>query len=861
VVVVISTLWRASLRHVERHPWQIGLSILGIALGVAVTLAVDVANESARRAFDLATEAVTGRATHQISAGPSGLDERLYRELRIGLGLRSVAPVVATDLAAPAYPGRVFHLLGIDPLAEAPLRPYLAGAGATASREGEPPSLTLLAELMGRPGTALIAAPTARALGVARGDTLTVRAGAGRRALRIAGFVEPGDPLSARALADVLVTDISTAQELLGLRGRLSRIDLVVDDGPAGGAILERVRRLVPPGAQLTPAGARSQGAAQMARAFSLNLRALSLLALLVGMFLIYNTMTFSVVERRTLIGTLRALGVTRGEVFALILVEAFAIGAVGTAAGIALGLGLARALLGLVTRTINDLFFVVSVTDVWISPSAIAGRAVLGVGATLVAALAPALEATGAPPRAVLSRGQLEASTRRAAPRLALSGVGLGLVGGILLGWPRGGIALGFAGLFTLILACALITPLGAIAIAELFASIAGRAFGAVGRMAARGIIRSLSRTAIAIAALMVAVSTTIGVGLMISSFRDAVVRWLEGTLRQDVYVSPPSLIGSRSDSTLDAAAIERLAQTPGVAGTSTTRTAVVPGPRGPVNLVVLGLGRDRRPDFRFRDGDPARAWPDFDAGAVLVTEPFAYRQRIGRGDRIALESDRGRVTFPVAGVVYDYGSAVGAVVMARATYERDWDDRGISGLALSAAPGVSVDALMDDLRASAGAGHELTIRSNRGLRDASLVIFDRTFAITGVLRTLSVVVAFIGVLSALMALQLERGREIGVLRALGLTPRQVWAMVTAQTGLMGAIAGLLALPVGLLLASVLIFVINRRSFGWTMPLDVPLVVLGQGLLLAVVAGLLAGLYPAWMMSRASPSEALRDE
>src|SRR5215472_8132199 len=450
-----STLWRASLRHIERHPWQIGLAILGVALGVAVTLAVDVANESARRAFTLATEAVTGRATHQISAGPSGLDERLYRELRVHLGVRNAAPVVATDLAAPAYPGRVFHLLGIDPLAEAPLRPYLASAGAAVSREAAAPALTLLAELMGRPGTALLAAPTARALGIARGESLTVRVGAERRALRIVGFVEPGDPLSARALADVLVTDISTAQELLGVRGRLSRIDLVIGDGPFGAAELERVRRVLPPGAELASAGARSQSAVQMAGAFSLNLRALSLLALVVGMFLIYNTMTFSVVERRTLIGTLRALGVTRGEVFALILVEAFAIGALGTAAGIALGLGLARGLLALVTRTINDLFFVVSVTDVWISPSAIAARALLGIGATLAAALAPAFEATGAPPRAVLSRGQLEASTRRAAPRLALAGVGLALASGVLLGWPRGGIALGFTGLFTLILPC----------------------------------------------------------------------------------------------------------------------------------------------------------------------------------------------------------------------------------------------------------------------------------------------------------------------------------------------------------------------------------------------------------------------
>lgn len=854
-------LWRVSRRHLERHPWQIGLSILGIALGVAVTVAIDLANDSARRAFELATEAVTGRTTHQISGGPSGLDERVYRELRLGLGVRSAAPVVSTDLAAPDHPGRIFHLFGIDPLAEGPFRPYLTGAGRMAADGPTRNPLALLSDLMARPGTALISARTARDLGIERGDSLTLRVASMRRAVRIVGLMEPADALSARALADLLVTDIATAQELLGVPGRLSRIDLIIGANAAGQVLLDRIAGALPPGADLAPAGARTEATVQMTRAFSLNLSALSLLALVVGMFLIYNTMTFSVVQRRSLIGTLRALGVTRREIFTLIIAEALVVGILGTGVGVLLGLGLARGLLQLVTRTINDLFFVVSVTEVSVTPLAIAKGALLGIGATLLSALAPAFEATSAPPRAVLSRGHLEARARRAAPRLALGGLVLGGAGAGLLAVPGGGTGLGFAGLFALILACALLTPVGTLILVRVLGWVAGRTFGLLGRMAARGISASLSRTAVAIAALMVAVSTTIGVGLMISSFREAVVRWLEGTLRADVYVSPPSLLGSRPDATLDPTVIERLVRTPGVAAASTTRAVVAPSPRGPVNVIVLGLGHGRRPGFRFRDGDPARAWAAFDAGAVLVTEPFAYRRGIGTGARLRLRTDRGERDFAVAGVVYDYGSAAGALWIGRATYERDWDDRAISGLALEAAPGLPVDALLSSLRARAGPGQELIMRSNRGLRDASLVVFDRTFAITGVLRLLSVVVAFIGVLSALMALALERVREVGVLRALGLTPRQVRGMITAQTALMGTIAGVLALPVGALLAFVLIFVINRRSFGWTMPLDVPPVVLAQGLLLAVAAGLLAGLYPAWKMARASPAEALRDE
>jgi putative ABC transport system permease protein len=372
---------------------------------------------------------------------------------------------------------------------------------------------------------------------------------------------------------------------------------------------------------------------------------------------------------------------------------------------------------------------------------------------------------------------------------------------------------------------------------------------------------VAALSRTGVAIAALMIAISATIGVGIMIASFREAVVDWLGGSLQADIYVAPPSLVRSRPDATLDAALASRLAATPGVAGAGTSRGAVARGPEGPVRVVALGLEAGRPPGFKFHVGRPELVWPAFDAGAVIVSEPFAYRHAVNAGGSVRLRTDRGERNFPVAGVFYDYASSAGAVVMSRRTYDRFWDDRGVSALALYAAPGVDVERLMVTLRERAAGVQDVIIRSNHALRDASLEIFDRTFAITAVLRLLIVTVAFVGVLSALMALQLERGREHGVLRALGLTPAQVWGVVTAQTGLMGLVAGLLAVPVGIMLAAVLVFVINRRSFGWTMPLDIAPLILAQGVLLAVAAALLAGLYPAWKMSAASPAEALRDE
>ncbi|HEX5816951.1 MAG TPA: FtsX-like permease family protein [Methylomirabilota bacterium] len=844
-------LARLAGRQLSSHPWQLGLAILGIALGVAVAVSIDLANGSALRAFGLATEAVSGRATHQVLGGPSGLPEELYRRLRLDLGVRRAAPIVEGDVVVAGRAGRTLHVLGIDPFVDGEFRPYLGGDERREARGRD--LLSRAAELVGRSGTALLAASTAGELGVGVGGELAVEVSGHGRALTLVGLLQPADPASARALDGLLVTDVATAQELFGAVGRLTRIDLIVEDA----ALLPRIAETLPPGADLAAAGTQAGATARMILAFQWNLTALSLLALLVGMFLIYQTMTFSVVQRRPLIGSLRALGVTRGEVFALVMSEAAVIGLVGTLAGLALGFAMAQGLLRLVTRTINDLYFVLSVRDVTLDPLTLVKAVLLGLGATALAALAPALEATAAPPRVVMSRAALETRARRGAHRAGWLGAGVIAAGAAVLAVP-GGIVLGFAGLFLVMVGCALVTPAAALLLLRPLHGVAGALFGLLGRLATRGIAAALSRTAVAMAALMIAVAAAIGVGVMIASFREAVTRWLEGTLRADVYVSAPSSVGSRPDATLDPALAARLAATPGVARASTSRGVAVQSPHGPVQVVALDVDPARPPRWRFREGGAGGVW---DGDAVIVSEPYANRHGTGAGDAVRLRTDRGEQAFRVAGVFYDYGSSAGVVVMSRRTYDGAWDDPRISSLALEAAPGVDVDALVAAVRERAAGGPRLVVRSNRALREVSLEIFDRTFAITGVLRTLSVAVAFVGMLAALMALQLERAREIGVLRALGLTPRQVWGLVTAQTGIIGLLAGVLAVPSGLLLAGVLVFVINRRSFGWTMSIDPSPLILLQGVALSLLAALLAGLYPAWRMATAPPAETLRDE
>src|SRR6266850_3723434 len=498
-------------------------------LGVAVAVSIDLANGSALRAFGLATEAVSGRATHQILGGPSGLPDDLYRRLRVDVGVRRAAPIVEGDVAVADRAGRSFHLLGIDPFVDNDFRPYLSSGGRRESRARG--ALSRAADLVGRGGTALIAVSTARELGIEIGRDLAIEVSGQPRTLTLVGLLQPADPASARALDGLLVTDIATAQETLGAVGRLTRIDLIVGDDAPGRALLARIGQALPAGTDLVTAGSQAGATARMILAFQWNLAALSLLALVVGMFLIYQTMTFSVVQRRPLIGSLRALGVTRGEIFALVMSEALVIGVVGTVLGVGLGFGMAQGLLRLVTRTINDLYFVLAVREVVLDPLTLAKSVLLGIGATALAALPPALEATAAPPRVVMSRASLESSARRRAHRAGWLGLLVLAAGGIVLAVPAG-IVVGFVGLLVLMVGCALVTPAAALGLLRPLHRVAGAAFGLLGRLATRSIVAALSRTSVAMAALMIAVAAAIGVGVMIASFREAVTAWLEGTL-----------------------------------------------------------------------------------------------------------------------------------------------------------------------------------------------------------------------------------------------------------------------------------------------------------------------------------------
>lgn len=852
--VADTPLWRLSIRRLRRRPLQTILLIVGVAIGVAMMVSIDLANGSARRAFELSTDAVTGRTTHRIvPTGTSGMDESAYTALRRELGYTAAAPIVEGYVLAPALGNQPLRLVGVDPFAEPPFRSYFESG----SQEGFAGLVPFLTE----PGGIIIGQGLADTYGVNIGDELSVELAGRPVPVHITGLLQPADDVTSRGLNNLIFADISSAQEMLDMVGKLSHVDLIINDA----ADQEAIESFLPPGMALETAASQQNAIRQMTAAFELNLSALSLLALVVGMFLIYNTVTFSVVQRRPVFGVLRCIGVTGGQLFRLILAESAILSFVGAVLGVGLGILLGRGMVRLITQTINDFYFVVNVQSVDLQMGTLLKGILIGVAAALASSLVPALEAARTTPQSTLQRSTLESRVQRVLPWLWLAWALLSGLGIFLL-WIRAGLFITFAGLFAILIAATLLTPPLTAILMRAAAPIGRRLLGVLGRLAPRDIIRSLSRTSVAIAALMTAVSVVVGVSIMIGSFRNTVVQWLDQTLQADVYISPPTFTANRVTGNLSPDVIAEIRAWPGIEEivTSIGVDVTVPTFERQVRLVAVDgdVSRGNRPYAWIRD-DVSDPWKGLSAGeGVVISEALVLKEELSYPPPpVTLETAGGPRTFPVLAVFYDYTSDQGTIFIDNDVYRDLWQDESIASMGLFVQRGYSADEVVVDLQRHFQGRQDLLIQSNDSLRQGSLEIFDRTFAITSALRLLAVFVAFIGVLSALMSLQLEKARELGMLRAMGMTVRQLWSLTLIETGLMGGTAGLLAMPVGYVLAWILIYVINVRSFGWTLQMQVDPAYFIQAFLVAVGAALLAGVYPSLRLGRMVVATAVREE
>ncbi|MES2604723.1 MAG: FtsX-like permease family protein, partial [Pseudomonadota bacterium] len=508
-------------RYARQHYWQTWLSFIGIALGVMMVVAVDLANSSAQRAFDLSVETVSGTLTHQISGGSAAVPDDIFRRVRTELGFRRSAPTLTAEVRVN---GRNLTLLGLDLFSEASLARQRPGLSLTPQQ-----SLGAGWQSLLQPDAAMMQESTAQELGLQTGERFDVLTRNGPVQLLLAATL----PAGAEGTELVMFTDIATAQELAGRIGVVDSIDLVLDADEAA-----RLQQWLPASLTLVSADGRNASLQQMTSAFHTNLLAMSLLALLVAALLIYNTVSLSVVQRQETLGVLRSLGVTGNELIKLVLLEVAVLTAAASIAGLLLGLGLGQVLVKLVTRTVDDLYFNLTVTRFLFDPLVLVKGFAWGMGISLLAAALPAWQAGQSRPITLQQHGSDSDSHSRRSPLLALGGLVLISLGYGLL-WPeRGSLLVGFIALNCIVFGSCFLVPLLMHGALTLLLRLLKSALRPPLRLALRNLQHGLGRTALAVAALTVAVSVTVGVGVMTGSFRDTVILWLEQSLRGDVMV-----------------------------------------------------------------------------------------------------------------------------------------------------------------------------------------------------------------------------------------------------------------------------------------------------------------------------------
>jgi putative ABC transport system permease protein len=725
-----------------------------------------------------------------------------------------------------------------------------SSAGATLSLAGGDP-----VSWFTRPGAVVMAANTARELGLSVNQSFDVDVG-GRMypATLIATIADQG------GYDSLVLADIAQAQEWLESSGRLTRIDVRVPAGPDASAAVAQLKSRLPAGVRLEEAQGRARQSVDMTAAFTTNLQAMSMLALLVSTLLIYGAMSFAVVQRRRIIGILRALGATRGDVFTIVLTEAAVLGLVGAGLGLVLGAVIGRGLIHLVSQTINDLYFVVAVNQTVLPATSIAKALLAGFGTSLVGAWLPALEVAGSLPQLALRRSALESRAVILARRLLVASLVLAVASGLVAVSSGRSLLAGFAALFLLLLSAATLTPAVLRSLARAAARVAGRT-SPIARLVFGDVAASLSRTGVAVAALGMALAAMIGVSIMVQSFRESLREWLASTMRADIYVTAPGPGAGRPERKIDPVLLHAMLTAPSVRDYGMSRRVTIELPSGAIPLDAVQLAHGGYANMALTVGDPDVAWPAFERGAVIVSEPLAYRARLNQGDTLALPTDTGLRSFQIAGIYREYGNDRGTVLMSLNVYRKYWHDDGITAVGLYVAPGRPLDQVMQSFRDLARGKQSLFIRSNAQLRALSMSIFERTFVITRVLYWLAAGVAAIGLVSALLAWELERSHDLAILRSLGLTPAGAGMLIEGQTGFMGLVALLAAIPAGLLTALLLIDVINRRAFGWRIDVHLSWAQFGNALLLAIVAAVVAGLYPARRVARAAIAADIREE
>ena len=852
-MVLIHLLKSITLRHLHYHKGRTFLSIIGIALGVGVFVSVQIAIYTAIESFNASVDHVSGKANLQITSFGRGFSEEVYLKVKKVPGVKAATPVIQYVSKLDEPIGEPLYLLGIDVFSDRPFREYQF------YESGDEDLLFLK-----NPNSVAITEKLANRHGLKKGEKISLIVGSKKVTLTITNLLKMEGP--AKSLeGNFGLIDIASAQEALEKVGLIDRIDLMVDKSPPMESIERELKKVIPPGIEVRRSDTRSGQIEKMVSAFHLNLTALSFISLIVGMFLIYNAISVSAIQRRSEIGILRSIGTTRRQILGLFIGEAAWIGCLGSLVGIGIGIGLAKLMLYQVSRTITALYILVKAEHLLISPSVLIAGFGIGVLASVLSSIGPAKEASKIAPREAFALGTLETKIKIRLRHFSLIGIGLLILSFFLaLQKPIYQMPIfGFLSALLILLGISFLIPSITSFLNRLLAPLLGFLFGSEGKLASRYIHDSMARTVITVAALMTALSMLISISIMILSFRKTVDLWVEQSINGDVFIFPGSYSITGYSALLPLEVSRALPSLPGVKAVDSFRALEVEYQGQPALIAsVDGEVFLNMKAIRFTRGNPQKILRRFAAGqAILVTESFSLRHQVKAGDRIKLNTPQGEKEFFISGVFYDYSSDWGMILLEKKIFQSLWMDETLHSAGIYLKEGVSHESFKEILRERYSKPYRLFVVSHRELRKEVLKIFDQTFAITYALEFIAIVVAILGIINSLNALIIERQRDIGIIRAVGAFRRQIEKTTLIEAGMIGFFSHILGLLCGFLLSILLIYVINKQSFGWTIQFSIPLWSLIESWLVVMVTSIGAGFIPARRAAKMNVVESLRME
>jgi putative ABC transport system permease protein len=841
----LALLYRLILRPLFRQPGRALVILFAVALGDAAVVAIDLAGDAAAGSFHSSMETLAGKDDFEVTAA-GGLPEAIVARVAMLPYALRVSPRIE-DHAMVVDNAETVPLIGVDMVAEATNATTVIG-DATAS-EG--------LQHINDPDAVWVT----RGLGKAVGDRVQLLINDHARQYVVRGLI----PNSAQMGTDAILMDIGAAQLATGKSGRVDRILIKALDMKDSNFEMwqSKLQQALPEGVLLNAQGTATAANRRMLAAFRWNLRMLSGIALLVGAFLIYNAVSVSVVRRRADIGIMRALGASRGAVMGAFLLEALLLGTAGSLAALPLGRVLAAGAVGMLSTTVNALYVSSRPGAMTLSAGSIVLALVAGIGVAMCSALAPAREASMVPPTEAMARGRREFEVRIERKRDAIIALLLAISGVLAAQAPAigGKPLLGYLSALLFVASAAMLAPLLVYRATSAGSRPLGRVLGVEALLASRSLSGSLRRTSVLVGALATAIAMMTSVGIMVGSFRQTVLTWLDSELPADLYLAPAGAMGGDLHPTIAPGVAGLIAALPGVESVGRLRAYEIQYQGLPATLAGASYGRNEGRQSWVSRRPSRDVLRELAAGNnAVVSEPFANKHHVKAGDTITLPLGEQRVPLRVIDIFYDYGHEAGYIVLDWGTLLRYLPDTAPTNLAVYLAPGADLERTRAAMQ-TAIRNKSLMMLSNREIRKQAIRVFDQTFAITYAVEAISILVAIGGISGALISIVMDRRREFGVLRYLGATSAQIRKLILVEAGLIGILANVLGLVLGYVLSLVLVYVINKQSFGWTIQFHWPVEVLLASLSLVYVATVLAGLFPARLAVRLDPMEVVHEE